>query len=218
MNSVALVLVGDGRSAYLAEAVASLREQADYPFVARIMVDDSGDPYHAAYLATTYPEFQHVHHKRRRGTVQAVRSGWTRALRTGADYVFHTEEDFTFNEPVEIDRMAELLTLQPQLAQVVLKRGPYSWPEEEAGGFMELHPDQYADTDSPVGPWCDHRRLFSSNPSLIPRKIIQLGFTGEAKFGQRCVRQGYSFAYWGRTTDPPRVTHIGQVRSAGWRD
>lgn len=215
---VALVLVGDGRREYLARAVESLREMVDYPFVARIMVDDSGDRYHAAHLKMTYPEFQHVRHNRRKGTVKAVRSGWQAALRTGADYVFHTEEDFTYNEPVDIERMAALLETEPQLAQVVLKRDPYSWPEIEAGGFMELRPSQYVDTDSPVGPWVDHRKLFSSNPSLIPRKVIRLGFVGEAKFGKVCVDAGYRFAYWGRTTDPPRVTHIGAVRSIGWRE
>jgi hypothetical protein len=108
--------------------------------------------------------------------------------------------------------------LRPELAQVVLKRDPYSWPEIEAGGFMELRPHQYVDTDSPVGPYVEHLKLFSSNPSLIPRKIIRLGFVGEAKFGSVCINNGYRFAYWGRTTDPPRVTHIGVERSKGWRE
>lgn len=218
MRKIALVMVGDGRLEYLARAVESLREQVPYPFVKKIMVDDSGSKAVAKHLKLTYPEFRHVNHHRRLGTVKAVQSGWKAALRTPAEYVFHTEEDFTYNEPIDLDALAGLLESDSQLAQVVLKRDPYSWPEIEVGGFMELRPAQYVDTDSPVGPWVDHRKLFSSNPSLIPRRVIQLGFIGEAKFGQRCVEAGYRFAYWGRTTDLPRVTHIGQVRSIGWRE
>lgn len=216
--NVTLCMVGDGRLEYLARAVESLRENVSYPFLRKIMVNDSGDPSVARHLTKNYPDFRHIHHRRRMGTVKAVQSVWKAALRTRADYVFHTEEDFTYNEPIDIDALAGLLESDSQLAQVVLKRDPYSWPEIEAGGFMELRPSQYVDTDSPVGPWVDHRRLFSSNPSLIPRRVLELGFIGEAKFGQRCVDAGYRFAYWGRTTDPPRVTHIGQVRSVGWRD
>jgi hypothetical protein len=218
VRKIALILVGDGRKEYLERAVESLREQIRYPFVARIMVDDSGDRVHAAHLAKTYPEFTHVRHQRRKGTVKAVQSGWKRALRTGATHIFHTEEDFTYDVPIDLDELADLLEWDPQLAQVVLKRDPYSWPEIEAGGFMELRPSQYVDRDSPVGPWVDHRKLFSSNPSLIPRQVVQLGFVGEANFGKVCVDAGYRFAYWGRTTDPPRVTHIGAVRSIGWRE
>lgn len=218
MNRVALVLVGDGRTEYLARAVDSLREHVNYAFVKMIMVDDSGDPDHGAHLAAAYPEFHHVHHRRRKGTVEAVRSGWRSALRTGADYVFHTEEDFTYNEPVEIDQMAALLDAYTQFAQVVLKRDPYNSQEHEAGGFMELAPELYQEHKSELGVWCEHKRLFSSNPSLIPRRVLQMSpFTGEAQFGQTCVRRGLRFAYWGAKTDPPRVTHIGVERSVGWK-
>lgn len=215
--NVALVLVGDGRTEYLERAVESLREQVDYPFVSRIMVDDSGDRAHRKYLKAAYPEFVHVHHTRRKGTVEAVRSGWRSALLSGVEYVFHTEEDFTFNEPVQIDAMAALLEAHPNFAQVILKRDPYSWPEHEAGGFMELAPDKYHERTSELGVWCEHERLFSSNPSLIPRKVFSNRFCGEAEFGKFCVRQGWCFAYWGAKADPPRVTHIGLERSQGWK-
>lgn len=215
---VALIVVGDGRLHYLKEAMDSLRENVDYPWVAQIMVNDSGDSRVHDTLRARYPEFTLVSHQRRRGTIKAVQSGWRAALRTRCTHVFHTEEDFTYNEPVEIDRMVSLLLAHPNLAQVVLKRNPYSWPEIEAGGYMELNPDQYEDRDSEVGPWVDHRRLFSSNPSVVPRHIMRLGFNSEALFGKKCIKAGYTFAYWGRTTDPPRVTHIGQERSVGWRD
>lgn len=212
-HKIALAVIGDGRLDYLATALASADEHLEYSFVAGFMVDDSGDIQVRRTLKRAYPQFRRINHRERQGLAAAVNSAWDAALETDAEYLFHLEGDFTFAEDVDLDAMCRLLEEQPHLAHVVLKRQAWSPPEVKAGGYIELSPESYTDCDG----WVEHDRLFSLNPSVIRREVLELGpFVDEADFSARCKRAGYRFAIWGQKADPPRVLHIGQSRHKAW--
>lgn len=154
------------------------------------------------------------------GLAGAVRAGFAWALDQGADYVLWIEEDFVFSERVPVEEMASILDRVPRLAQVVLKRQPWSAEEKAAGGQIEVAPDEYEEHSLGAGAdYVEHTRLFSLNPSLIRREVLELGWTdsNEAGFTERCLAAGYSFAYYGARHDPPRCEHVGAVRGTGWR-
>ncbi len=215
-----LVVVGDGRFEYLQQTLASARDAITHPITTRIMIDDSGDTGYGQILEQFYPEFVHVHGGRR-GLAGAVQAGFDAALASDPDYVFWLEEDWLFERPVEMKAMADLLDIHPDLCTMTLKRGiEYGNAHEvAAGGWMEADPASYHDRDGYV----EHVHNFSLNPGLLPRKTLELGWpsgpigTGnEDGMTGRCLDAGYRFAYWGQTSDPPAVIHIGQQRAAGW--
>lgn len=188
--------------------------------IAVAFISDRGDQYLPACqqsFAENVGEFDTMtviddreHHL---GLAGAVRAAWKWALAEGADYLFHVEEDFTFNEPLYVGVLREILEENPNLAQVVLKRNAAP-PEMPAGGIIESNPDAYTDRDG----WVEHGEIFSLNPCLIPRQVLKLGWPNEneAGFTRACLDRGWRFAFYGQKIDPPRVTHHG-VRSAGWR-
>jgi hypothetical protein len=208
--TVALVVVGDGRYPYLERCLASLDTFARYPFVHYRIVDDSGRGAEVAYP----PGWEVIAHAERRGMAAAVASAWG-DLPPGVDYVLHVEEDFLLAQSVPIDDMAMVLAAEPKLAQLVLKRQPWSPEEVRAGGIMEMYPDDYTDRDG----WVEHRRIFSLNPCLIPRVVIERGWPAgnEAEFTASLVADGYTFGFWGAREDEPACLHIGSRRSAAWK-
>lgn len=188
---IATVFISDRADLYLPGCVDSFEAKvwgADGP---RHLVDDR-------------------HH--RLGLAGVVQTAWTWALGTGCDYLFHIEEDFRFTNPLNLLEMAKILDAVPHLAQLVLKRQPWSDEEKRAGGQIEVAPSEFVDCDGYV----EHTRLFSLNPTLIRREVLELGGGLEADITQRCLDAGYSFAYFGKRDDPPRCEHVGQIRGSGW--
>jgi hypothetical protein len=189
-------ILTDGRTQYLEQCLKSLLPTLEaFP---HFVIDDSGD--------------------KRRGMAGAVRACWERALESGADHYFHVEEDFTFENQSPLTEMVEVLERNPRLAQVVLKRNPWSDEEIRAGGQIEISPEDYEDRDGFVA----HRKLFSFNPSVIPRRVLELclaepGDGLESGFTATLLAHGYEFAYFGKREDPPRCTHIGLERSRDYR-
>ncbi len=159
----------------------------------------------------------------RLGMAGAVRAAWEWALETGADYLFHVEEDFLFERPIPLLDMAALLDRNPHLAQVVLKRQPWSDPEKAAGGIIEMNPDAYHDCFDGSFWWTEHETLFSMNPSLIARRTLELEWDVanpggvERAVTDACHDKGLKFAYYGRKSYRPRCAHVGYQRSAGYR-
>jgi hypothetical protein len=100
-----------------------------------------------------------------------------------------------------------------------LKRQPWSYPEHAAGGIIEMNPDLYTDRETLGIEWVEHQRIFSLNPCLIPRWVLNRGWPegNEAQFTTEAVVAGLSFGFYGNRADPPRVIHLGEERSMGWR-
>lgn len=171
---------------YLPRCLEAL-DRIAYPFDQEIVVRDPG----------------HVYDQN-----EVVRHAWGQVE---TDFVFHLEEDFLLHE-LDVPKMVAVLQANPDLANLVLKRQPWNAEECAAGGIIECFPDSYEDCDGFVR----HRRFFSLNPSVIPRHVIDMGWAGsEGDMTDRCLAEGLSFAFYGARHDPPRCTHIGEVRGCG---
>lgn len=158
------------------------------------------------------------------GMAGAVQKAWQWACDIGAKFLFHCEEDFRFDQPIPVGAMRRILDNNPHLAEVVLKRQPWSAEEHAAGGQIETNPAAYTQCSAGVLAWVEHQTLFSLNPCLLPRRTFELGWPAgplgvgnESGMTKKCLDAGMSFAYYGQKDDPPRCTHVGHIRGNGWR-
>lgn len=198
--SVCLLIIDDGREDYLARSVESASEML--PEVGhKVIVDDA---------------------EHSLGFAGAVQEGWNRVLETGADWVFHLESDFVFNQPVPLARMQCLLDVADQpghnrLAQVSLKRQPWNQREKAAGGIVEADLDDFSWRSNGMDDWTEHRRYFTTNPSLYRAALCERGWPqvpeSEGVFTHQLLADGYRFAIWGKPLAPPMVEHIGRERA-----
>jgi hypothetical protein len=163
-------------------------------------------------------------HEHQLGMAGAVQAAWDWALSTGADFLLHVEEDFLFHRPVPVEDLITILDNNPQLAQVVLKRQPWSPEEHQAGGIPQLYPDRYDDRECHGIKWLETNWLFSLNPCLIPRRVLELGWPSgpigvgnESGMTEKLVDKGYSFGLYGTREDDPMCIHVGAMRGEGWR-
>lgn len=192
----ALLLITDGRDEVHQRAVASLNECLPPPG-AFVMVDDRDHEL---------------------GFAGAVAEGWRRVLETDAEWVFHCEGDFIFHAPIPISRMIALLERRPYLAQVAMKRQAWNPAEIEAGGVVELHRDDFEERSDEGATWTEHRRFWTTNPSVYSTRLCRLGWPevpeSEGMFTHRLLEDPLlRFAFWGAKFDPPTVEHIGLARA-----
>lgn len=196
-RKVCLLQIGDGREDYHRRARVSLAERLP-PVDYVVEVDDSSHEL---------------------GFTGAVIEGWRRVLETDADYVFHAELDFTYDEPVELDRMIGVLERRSYLVQLSLLRQPVNEAESAAGGIVQMSPDDYVEVRDGEDVWLEQRRFFTTNPSVYRTELCRRGwpnvkhsegiFTAHVRDPDPDVR----FGIWGAKWDPPRVTHIGDQRA-----
>ncbi len=229
MPKVLLGVIGNGRKALLDKTLASLKENVNYPFLNKIMINDTGRTGYALQLEEQYAgEWHIISHQFNEGLSGSIRSLWAAARLYDVDYIFHVEEDFTFNQPIDIDSMRNILEFNPNIAQVALKRQPCNPAEIEVGGFMQQDPDSYEvsglrSLDGDDSDWvfhAKHRNFFTLNPCLYPRWVIDLGWEqgwGEKEFGERLFADAnVQCAFLGKVNDPPLVDHIGNYRGNNW--
>jgi hypothetical protein len=196
--SVCLLRIGDGRDEYHERCWESAKDAL--PTFSRVITIDDRE------------------HKL--GFSGAIAEGWRQVLQTGADYVFHLEMDFTFNAPVELAGMIELLEEKPHLAQVALKRQPVNAEERAAGGIVELHPDDFTQRVEGGIIWTENRRCFTTNPCVYSTNLCRHGWPqephSEGVFTHRLLADpDVAFAFWGGKFDAPLVEHIGESRAGG---
>lgn len=204
-NLKAALLVITDRPEYLERTLASAKEYLPDNFAARIVINDE----------------RHV-----LGFAGAIQRGWNRVLESGCSYVFHLEDDFTFNAPVPVEQMIEIIEGSdahgpnpkgPRIAQVALKRQPWNDEERAAGGIVELDPDSYKECRGAGGIWTEHRKCFTTNPSVYPASICERGWPqvpdSEGAFTHQLLADDYRFAFLGGKNWPPFCEHIGEVRA-----
>lgn len=190
--SICLILIADGRDRYRERCMASA--EASLPdFEQIVYVDDRAH---------------------RLGFAGAIDAAWS-AVRT--DFVFHLEADFTFNAPIPLARMRDILEEHPYLAQIALKRQPWNEEERRAGGIVEAHPEDFLERSNGVDLWTEHRRFFTTNPSLYPARLCRGGWPleprSEGVFTHRLLADPHlRFAFFGGKFDEPLVEHIGGRR------
>lgn len=192
---IALVLVSDREDLYLPACVEALNRYLEYPVAQTVLLADPGHQYTAS---------------------GAVNAAWSQ-IDNDVDFVFHMEEDFVLTAPVDIDAMCDVLDAEPRLAHLVLKRQPWNSDEIAAGGIIEQWPHDVTDRTTLGHRWVEHTKFFSLNPCLVPRRVFAGGFPegSEPAMTDLLMGRGFYFGYWGGREEPPKVAHIGAVRSAG---
>ena len=218
--SVTVLVMTDGRTGYLADAITSLEERVTGPITRRILHDDTGDPRHRQHLARTYPQWDVI------GT--PGRSGFGGAYRHAYDWIvshdtnpwlFSAEDDFEYVRDVDLDAMAYVLDRRPNLTQMALRRQAWNHQERAAGGVVEANPRAYTECSDMRGHiWLEHRAFHTTNPSLVPRRILlehrwptvphSEGVFAACLFADPKKHA----AYWGARDSGPWVTHIGDER------
>ena len=220
-HKTAITFITDGRGHYLEQAIASVQEKLRGDFTYPFIIDDSGDPTYWQLLDEKYDRFKIIHHPERRGLGGAVRSAWETALTTDAEYLIHWEDDFVLDAKVDVRNFIKILHCEPHLAQLLIKRAPWGW--EVPRSWMECAGlEHYTDHSCPVGSWVEASNLFSFNPSIIPRRVLECAITHctenmlEQHVTDILKASGYAFGCYGTIADEPLCTHIGDVRSPNY--
>jgi hypothetical protein len=194
------------------ELVVAVTDTLDEDFLLWLELElGTGITHHAARLAGA-----------KVGFAGAIAAGW-RVLDNLLDedaHVFHLEDDWHFDDRPPLERMVELLELEPELANVALVRNAVNRREHAAGGLIASYPaGTFAERTTNGIDWLEHRAYFTTNPGIYPRHLIATGFAdppdAERKYGAELLERGYRFAYLGRADDPPLAWHRGK-RSASW--
>jgi hypothetical protein len=214
---ITLLVITDGRRACLQRTLESfqLATRAEH-ITRRIIVNDCPDPAFRAWVDTLGFDLHVPPERKRRGFAGAIITGWEAV--GAAPYVFHLEDDFCFTRHVDVRAMIKVLAEQPHLAQMALRRQPWNETEIAAGGVVEAQPDAYEDRSDGYHHWLEHRMFFTTNPSVYPQWVRELGWPltkhsegifSQQVFGDPAIRS----AYWGLRTDGPWVLHIGEIRT-----
>lgn len=209
-----LMVITDGRD-YFWETMKSFSGVLDFSmFDERIVVDDSLSPEFTDRVSQSYPDFWVYPAAEKRGFSGAVRKGW--AEMSDCDYVFHLEDDFVCTRPFNLGDMIEVLQERPYLLQMALLRGPVNAQESKAGGVIELSPSDYTTVSNGTHSWREHRRFFTTNPSVYPRSTMSHGWPSgadsEGRFGLSRFQENprSASAFWG--SSGTWVEHIGKNR------
>lgn len=224
--SIVLLVMTDGRRDCIERAIPSAEENLKGGLITRrIIHDDSGDEDYRDWLVGRFDDYEVLHHPAgRQGFGGAIRHAW-RFLTDDVDehFVFHLEDDFVFRHPVQLPDMIRVLEGEAGLTQLALRRQPWNDQEQAAGGIIEQHPDDYADRKYPVLgwpplEWLEHRRFFTTNPSLYRRRLCYRGWPvgdhSEGRFSLELIEDPHvRFGFWGARDSGEAVEHIGHVRA-----
>ena len=214
--SICILVMTDGRD-YVHDTLASIDDSLIGDVTHRVIHDDSGDGDHRARLAESWPGWE-VIGGRRSGFGGAIRRAWAHVRTLRVDHVWHHEDDFTLNRPVDLDDIAEVLDDQRHLVQMALRRQPWNPEERAAGGVVELNPSDYCDVRDDLGrEWLEHRRFFTTNPSMYRRQLCDrewpTGANSEGRFSAALFADTDVWsALWGPRDSGEWVTHIGNER------
>jgi hypothetical protein len=215
---VILLVMTDGRLDCIEQTIESAREHLCGEVTHKVIHDDTGDEAHRDRLRAMFADFEVIGQPTRQGFGGAIRSAWAHVKARAERIVFHLEDDFTFNEPIDLPAMQHVLDRNPGLVQLALRRQPWNDAERAAGGIVEQHPTDYIDCSDGISDWLEHRRFFTTNPSMYRRALTEKewpeGEHSEGRFGLAlCENPTTRFGYWGRRDDPPKVHHIGDHRA-----
>lgn len=211
---VTLLVMTNGRKAYLEKTLKSL-DKLQGNITRRLIHDDSGNPDYQAWLKTLG---FNTYFTDRVGFTKAMISAWQQVDTDENDFVFHLEDDFVFLETVNLDDMANVLREQ-NLAQIVLLRQPIGQRHLIKGGIIDSHPERYEEKTDGYNFWVEHRVYFSCNPMLYHKSLFRKQPWPDTTYSERSYKKmlfsdpNNRCAFWGKRNDPPKVYHIGEVRT-----
>lgn len=215
--SILLLVMTDGRRDYLERTLASFDARVTGPVTRRIIHDDSGDRDYSAWLGEAFPGYGLIGGARA-GFGGAIDRAWRVIATCPERFVFHLEDDFEFVQPLDLTDLAHVLDLAPYLVQLALRRQPWNAEERAAGGIVELCPGDYVEATIPGGAWLEHRRFFTTNPSLYRRELCTRGWPSgrdsEGRFSRDLFVDATARAgFWGARDSGEWVHHIGHQRA-----
>lgn len=152
------------------------------------------------------------------GMASNVQAAWDYFLTTDAQFLLHLEDDMVIEVPLPLAASVWILRHDPWLANIVYKRHPWSSEEHEAGDVITAT-TAHATVVRDEPDYTVHDWIFSLNPCLIPRQVVEHGYSigNEAGMTQKLKDLGYQFAFYGHAGDEPLIRHIGQDRGPEWR-
>ena len=196
---ICCVIVANNRPDYLAHTLASVREH--HPTVEPVIVNDT---FH-------------------NGMAFNVQKAWNVALNTDCDHVLHLEDDMVILRPLPLAAAVRTLDHEPGLAQITFKREPW-WGREVELGDQLAAICELSEYVKETPEFTIHDYIFSLNPCVIPRRVIELGWPSgplgvgnETGMTDQLKRDGYRFAMWDHKGDPPYARHIGAQRGPEWK-
>lgn len=218
-DGVLVVFVGNGRKECLGRAIPSFAAALDGPVMRSMIVDDSGDLDHHAWIRLHFPDHELVVTGGRSGFAAVYAMVWWQIMAVGLPWAFVIEEDFTATRPIDLRVMQSAMVDNPHLVQMALRRQAWFPAELEAGGVVEQNPDAYTDTPTHL----EHRLFTTTNPALWRRSFVaehpwpqrphsESIFAREVFAADPDVRSGY----WGHRSDDPWVIHDGERIGSGY--
>lgn len=209
---------GEETREMLGDTLASFAEMVTPSPAERVLIED-GPPkqmrWRGARLASSRPL----------GFCKTAEMAWMTAATAGVSWNFWLEHDFRFARPVDLEEMAEVLALNPEVAQMSLMRQPVNLLEIERGGVVGIEPDAFVPRISSTekrnrNVWLEHGRYWTTNPSLfhqsIPAEVPwpEVGSECEGHLTIALRQAGYSFGIWGE--GEPWVEHVGERTGFGY--
>jgi hypothetical protein len=216
---ILLCVITDGRRDCIVNTIPSALKHLDGYISRKVIYDDSGDKEHRAWLAEQFADFEIVWAPNgRQGFGGAIRYLWLwLTANTDEPYVSHLEDDFTFRRRVDLRAQMDVLREHPNFVQIALRRQAWNAAEKAAGGVIEQDPHAYVEVCDGFNVWLEHRKFFTTNPSLYCRGLCERGWPdgpeSEGRFtALRLEDPDVRFAYWGSRASDEWVTHIGTER------
>jgi len=217
---IALLVMTDGREE-IYRTIPYAEAMLSGPISEKWIHDDSGDPANTARLRRLFPDWNVISTVHRAGFGGAIRSAWqTLRLLSDTDYIFHLEDDFEISRLIPLNSMARILTLEPHLVQLALRRQPWNQEELAAGGIVEQHPEDWTDHELDGLEWLSSRRNFTTNPCLYRRSLIAEtewpeGPYSEGRYsiGLLAADELLRFGYYGSRSSGEMCRHVGTHRN-----
>lgn len=222
---ITLLVMTDGRRECIARSLPRALDMLEGPISNVVIHDDSADQAYHDWLYERFGGrgFTIVRTEERAGFGGAIRSAWSFLRQFDhRPWVFHLEDDFLVQQRVDLRAMMRVLTWHREIVQMALLRQPVNEHEIAAGGIMQMHPQDYmrgpwtpCACGAPDG-WYEHRRFFTTNPSLYGRSLIHRewpdGKHSEGRFGLALFEEDplAVSAFWGDGEE--WCEHIGAVR------
>lgn len=214
-----LLVITDGRRDCLAQSMPAFQLSVDQTLIERrLIIDDSGDPAYGEWIDEAFEFDVRISHDTRKGYAAAIRTAWDALFQ--AEYVFHLEDDFMLTRHVPLLSMMEVLAGRPHFAQMALRRQAWGPDEVMAGGYLNQDPYAYTDcweTERPDRRWLEHRKFFTTNPSVYPQWVHRRGWpqvpqSEDAFSAQLFNCPQVACGVWGHRHEPPWAIHIGHAR------
>lgn len=214
-TNTTLLIMTNGRKKYLEQTLSTLGKL--HGNFTRILIhDDSGDPDYQTWLKGLGYEIVTTN---KIGFTGAMISAWDKLKEDSNDWVFHLEEDFLITEDIYLDNMMNVMNHNNHIKQIVLSRQLIADRKIKKRGIIILAKERFVDKTDGTNYWVEHRVNFSCNPCLYRKSLIYeypwLNVSrSEHQYGHILFKDlNAKCAYWGKSTDNPKVIHIGEKRT-----